>query len=315
MKHKRNWTLHLAILAFAIPTLLPFYFVINNSFRSNTEMYHSFFGFPKTIKFIAVYSIKTLKGEKGTVVVHDEQEQTSQTLTYPKALKFYFDSATKNYKSAWKVLRPYFLNTFIVVLATAFGVLVFGSITAYILSRFKFPGSKVVFYYFISTMMFPAVLTLVPSFLLVKELGLLNSRLALIIPAIAGGQVFAIFVFKSFFDGLPQDLFDSAKIDGAGHFSLYWNLILPLSKPVLSVVLIMNILGMWNSFLWPYIVNTDKKFHVIASGLFVLSQTEAAANFGLLYAAYITSSIPLLILFIYATKTFIQGMTSGAFKA
>jgi len=312
---KRTWTIHLAILAFAIPTLLPFYFVINNSFRSNTEMYHSFFGFPKTIKRLAVCSVKAVTGEKGMVTVHDEQEQISKSLTYAQAVKFYFDLATRNYKSAWKVLRPYFLNTFIVVIATALGVLLFGSITAYILSRFKFPGNKVIFYYFISTMMFPAVLTLVPSFLLVKELGLLNSRLALIIPAIAGGQVFAIFVFKSFFDGLPQDLFDSAKIDGAGHFSLYVHLILPLSKPVLSVVLIMNILGMWNSFLWPYIVNTDKKYHVIASGLFVLSQTEAAANFGLLYAAYITSSIPLLILFIYATKTFIQGMTSGAFKA
>ncbi len=315
MKNRKNWKLHLAILAFAIPTLLPFYFVINNSFRSNTEMYHSFFGFPKTLKYIAVYSIKTLKGEKGTVTVHDEQEQISKTVSYKGAVKFYFNSATRNYKSAWKVLRPYFVNTLLVVIATAFGVLMFGSITAYILSRFRFPGNKVIFYYFISTMMFPAVLTLVPSFLLVKKLGLLNSRLALIIPAIAGGQVFAIFVFKSFFDGLPQDLFDSAKIDGAGHFSLYWNLILPLSKPVLSVVLIMNVLGMWNSFLWPYIVNTDKKFHVIASGLFVLAQTEAAANFGLLYAAYITSSIPLLILFIYTTKTFIEGMTSGAFKA
>ncbi|RLD12067.1 MAG: hypothetical protein DRI44_01965 [Chlamydiae bacterium] len=315
MKHTKNWYLHLSILAFASLTLLPFYFVINNSFRSNTEMYHSFFGFPKTLEQLIVCSYKTIKGEKGTIVVNDEQEQISKTLTYKDAVKFYFDSVTRNYKSAWKVLRPYFLNTFLVVIATAFGVLVFGSVTAYILSRFKFPGNKVIFYYFISTMMFPAVLTLVPSFLLVKRLGLLNSRLALIIPAIAGGQVFAIFVFKSFFDGLPQDLFDSAKIDGAGHFSLYWNLILPLSKPVLSVVLIMNILGMWNSFLWPYIVNTDKKYHVIASGLFVLSQTEAAANFGLLYAAYITSSIPLLILFIYATKTFIQGMTSGAFKA
>ena len=315
MKHTKNWYLHLSILAFASLTLLPFYFVINNSFRSNTEMYHSFFGFPKTLEQLIVCSYKTIKGEKGTIVVNDEQEQISKTLTYKDAVKFYFDSVTRNYKSAWKVLRPYFLNTFLVVIATAFGVLVFGSVTAYILSRFKFPGNKVIFYYFISTMMFPAVLTLVPSFLLVKRLGLLNSRLALIIPEIAGGQVFAIFVFKSFFDGLPQDLFDSAKIDGAGHFSLYWNLILPLSKPVLSVVLIMNILGMWNSFLWPYIVNTDKKYHVIASGLFVLSQTEAAANFGLLYAAYITSSIPLLILFIYATKTFIQGMTSGAFKA
>jgi ABC-type glycerol-3-phosphate transport system permease component len=195
------------------------------------------------------------------------------------------------------------------------GVLLTGTVAAFVLSRFSFPGRRVVFYYFISTMMFPGVLTLVPSFLLVKQLGLLNSYSALIFPMIAGGQVFAIFVFKSFFDGLPQDLLDAAKIDGAGFLGLYWHVVVPLSQPVIAVVVIMNILGTWNSFLWPFIVNTDARYHIVASGLYVLSVSESANNMGVLFAAYVLSSIPLLILFAFATRPFMQGMTSGAFKA
>jgi len=278
------------------------------------EMYRSYFGFPKAITRTVSCGWNYLMGKEGTTPVMNDDKEIVQ-MPFNDAMYYYFSEGSENFRRAWKVLRPYIFNTLLVVLCTAFGVLFFGSVTAYIISRFKFLGHKVIFYYFVCTMMFPAVLTLVPSFLIVKKLGLLNSYWALILPGIAGGQVFAIFVFKSFFDGLPQDLFDSAKIDGAGHLSLYWNLILPLSKPVLSVVLIMNILATWNSFLWPFIVNTDKKYHVIASGLYTLTQSEAAGNMGMLFAAYVTSSIPLLILFVYATKLFMKGMTSGAFKA
>ncbi|MBI4560346.1 MAG: carbohydrate ABC transporter permease, partial [Candidatus Hydrogenedentes bacterium] len=172
-----------------------------------------------------------------------------------------------------------------------------------------------IFYFIISTLMFPGVLTLVPSFFLVKSLGLLNTYWAMILPYVAGGQVFAIFVFKSFFDGIPEDLFESARIDGAGHLQVYWHLVLPLSKSILAVVLIMNFLGTWNNFLWPFITNTEGKYHVIASGLYVLATSPYASNFNTLLAAYMISSIPLLILFVYATQPFIQGITTGALKA
>ena len=126
---------------------------------------------------------------------------------------------------------------------------------------------------------------------------------------------FGLLVFKSYFEGLPEDLFESARIDGAGHLQIYWQIVLPLSKPILSVVAIMNILGTWNNFLWPFITNTEGSHHVVSSGLYVLATTAHASNFSTLYAAYAISSIPLLVLFIYATKPFIRGVTSGAFKA
>ena len=90
---------------------------------------------------------------------------------------------------------------------------------------------------------------------------------------------------------------------------------LPLSKQVIAVVAVMNILGTWNNFLWPFITNSDSRYHVVSSGLYVMGSTQVASNFSTMFAAYILASIPLLVLFVYATKPFMQGVTSGAFKA
>jgi len=219
------------------------------------------------------------------------------------------------YRYAWEVLRPYTLNTILVCVVTGLGVVFVGSVSAYVFSRCRFKGKDSLFLAVLAFMMIPGVLTLVPSFLWVKQLGLLNSHWVLILPYMAGGQVFAIFLFKSFFDGLPGELFESAKMDGAGHFRLYWSVVLPLSKSVVAVVAIVNILGTWNNFLWPFITNSDAKYHVISSGLFLMNQSNVSSNYATMFAAYVLASIPLLILFLYATKPFMQGVTSGAFKA
>ena len=310
MKKRTHLSLHLAILLFASLTWLPFVFVLNNSFRSATEMYHTFFGLPNAFK----KGVGSVLSDRTSIQVQTDSGRQLE-LSNREAAIYYLGQAVKSYRYAWGVIRPYMVNSFVVSGTTAFGVLLLGSLSAYVLSRHRFSGSKTVYYYIISTMMFPAVLTLVPSFLLVKSLGLLNTYWAMILPYIAGGQVFAIFVFKSFFDGLPEDLFESARIDGAGHLQVYRHLIIPLSKPILSVVAIMSVLGTWNNFLWPFITNTENTHHVIASGLFVMATSAHAQNPAALYAAYMISSLPLLILFVYATRPFIQGVTSGAFKA
>ncbi len=277
--------LHTILIAILAMTLLPFVFVINNSFRTNSEMNHSFFGLPEAAQ--GLFS----------------------------ATSAAFQKLTESYRNAWEVLRPYVLNTLFVCAITAAAVVFLGSFTAYVFSRYKFPGSKALFLVILSFMMIPGVLTLVPSFMWVKQLGLLNSFWVLILPYVAGGQIFAIFVFKGFFDGLPGELFESARLDGAGHFKQYWNLVLPLSKQIVAVVLIVNVLGTWNNFLWPFITNTDAKYHVISSGLYTMSSSQLASNYATMYAAYVLSSIPILILFLYATKPFMSGVTSGAFKA
>ena len=326
MKRKRSDILiHITLIVIAALTLLPFVFVINNSFRRTSETYHGFFGIPAAVTQSVKFTYYKLTGHEDRIAVRLADEESGlrakdvplTRVSYRTAMRRLGNELTKGYRYAWSIFRPYMLNSLIVSITTAFGVILIGSVTAYVFSRYRFPGDKILFLAILSFMMIPGVLTLVPSFLWVKKLGLLNSYWVLILPYITGGQIIAIFLFKGFFDGLPNELFESARLDGAGHFRLYWHIVLPLSKQVIAVVMIVNILGTWNNFLWPQITNPDARYAVVSTGLFLMSQTQmqAQADQSVMFCAYVLASIPLLILFVYATKPFMAGVTSGAFKA
>lgn len=338
MKQRRDLLIHAILLTLLFLTMVPFAFVLNNSMRTNPEMYRSFFGVPAALKNAAQFTWMTLSGkgeaielrvrEDGLVadaaaaeapVPAEVGEPVSrwriQKMEYGEAMSRVGGTLTEGYRHAWGELRRYMINTIVVSLATTAGVLLLGSVSGYVFSRYRFTGRNALFGVMLSILMVPPVLTLVPSYLLVKELGLLNSYWVLIIPYVAGGQIVAIFLFKSFFDGLPEELFEAARLEGAGHFTLYWNLVLPLSKQVAAVVSVMTILGVWNNFLWPLVTNSETKYHVVSTGLYMMSQTATAQNFSAMYAAFVISSVPLIVLFVYATRPFMQGVTSGAFKA
>src|SRR3954471_1087751 len=225
-------------------------------------------------------------------------EQNHSFFGMPKSV--YLDG----YRFAWQTLRPYVVNSLLVCAGTVAGVVLVASISGYVFSRYRFPGHRLLFLAILSFMMIPGVLTLVPSFLWVKKLGLINTYWALILPYVAGGQIIAIFLFKGFFDGLPQELFESARLDGAGHFAQYRHIVLPLSKQIIAVVVIVNILGTWNNFLWPQIANGDSSYAVVSTGLYLMSATQATAagDASTMFAAYVISAVPLLVLFVYATK-------------
>ena len=319
--HNRNLIQHGILMLGVILTLVPFYFVLSNAIRSNNEIFRSPFAFPRAVRNIVSFTALTLTGRaqeiEYTVRVTDGETVMFETRrgAYGDAMGEQWQTMTDGFVYAWEVLRGYVVNSIFVSLTSALGVMLLGSISAYVFARYRFPGSGILFYVIISVMMIPGILTLVPSVQLVTALNLRNSYAVLILPYIATGQVFAIFVLRSFFQGLSEDLFDAARIDGAGHFRLYWHVVLPLSRPSLAVIAIMNILGTWNSFMWPFIVNSDQRYHVIASGLFSMSTSPIAQNYSAMFAAYTISSIPLLLLFVYATKPFLQGISSGAFKA
>ena len=162
--------------------------------------------------------------------------------------------------------------------------------------------------------MIPAVLTLVPSFLLVKSLGLMNTRWALILPYIAGGQVLAIFIMRAFFAGLPEELFEAARIDGAGEIGAFWRIAIPLTRPILVTIAIIQVLSTWNDYVWPFLVVQDDSLKTLVVGL-VLFQTRFYTNWGPLMAGYTLASIPLLLLFFVGMRYFIEGLTSGALRA
>ena len=329
-RRRSDIPIHLVLIAIAALTLTPFVFVVNNSLRRTSEQYHGFFNPPAALVNLARFTWFEVTGQADRIQLRQLPEAEDgkpakvraadvplTRLSYGAAMATSFRELTRGFVWAWRIFRPYMINSLLVSLSSAAGVVVVASLSAYVFSRYRFPGHKFLFLVILSFMMIPGVLTLVPSFLWVKQLHLLNSYSVLILPYIAGGQIIAIFLFKGFFDGLPQELFESARLDGAGHLQQYWHIVLPLSKQIMAVVVIVNILGTWNNFLWPQIANGDQSYAVVSTGLYLMSatQTVAAGDASTMFAAYVISAIPLLILFAYATKPFMTGVTSGAFKA
>jgi multiple sugar transport system permease protein/raffinose/stachyose/melibiose transport system permease protein len=192
-------------------------------------------------------------------------------------------------------------------------VLAFSSFPAYVFARFRFPLKELLYYLIISLLMIPPVLTLVPQYVLISDLGLLNSRLALILPYIAGGQVFGIFLLRSFYASQPQELFEAAQIDGAGDLLTFWHIALPLARPILGTLAVLNVVGTWNDIVWPTIVFSDQSLQNLSVGLTVF-ESEYNTNWGPLFAGYVIAALPLLLLFALVSRWFVEGLSSGALK-
>lgn len=219
----------------------------------------------------------------------------------------------ENYGVAWDIVRRPILNSLFVSIASAAGTVVFASLSAYVFARYRFPGREFLFFAVISLLMIPNVFQLIPRFMLVRELGLLNTYWALILPYIAGGQIFAIFVLRSFFASLPQELFDAAKIDGASDFKSFLYVAVPLSRSMIATLAILRLQQSWNDFIWPLVSTTDINIRTVIVQLSFL-QGQFGTQIGPMFAGYILGSLPLLIIFAFGMKQFIAGMTSGAIK-
>jgi multiple sugar transport system permease protein len=150
--------------------------------------------------------------------------------------------------------------------------------------------------------------------MLYKSLGLLNTKLVLIIPIITGGSVFGIFLLRGFFTGIPEEIFESARLEGATEFKVYYLICLPLSMPILGTLTIMQINGIWNDYLWPMITQQKHENLTISAGLIVHFVKEYSTNYPVQFAGYLLSSIPLILLFVFANKYYIEGLTSSAIK-
>jgi ABC-type glycerol-3-phosphate transport system permease component len=220
-----------------------------------------------------------------------------------------------NYILAWDLIQRYLVNTIFIVLCTVVGVLFLSSITAYVFARYKFPGKNQLFFMILILLMIPGVIGFVPSIVLVlKIFKLSNNFLGVLFPYWAGGEVFAIYVLRTFFEGLPEEMFEAARLDGAGHLDLYWRITIPLSGSILSVIAILNIIGTWNDYVWPLIVLASESKRTIAVGLTFLRDTKQPDP-GVEMATYVIASIPMFILFLATMKTFVRGIASGALKA
>ena len=220
----------------------------------------------------------------------------------------------ENYAAAWEQVDRYLVNTIYVGTVSVVAGLISTSLAGYVFARHSFPAKGFLFSAIMMLMMIPGILQLIPQFMWCKQLGLLNSYWVLILPYIAAGQAYSIYILRTFFASLPQGLFDAAKIDGASDLQIYYRVALPLSKGILGTLAILRFTGVWNDLIWPLIAVNDETHRTITVGLYFF-QSGTLTQYGAMFAGYFIASIPLLILFGFFMNQFMAGITSGAIKA
>ena len=219
-----------------------------------------------------------------------------------------------NYSSAFRIVWRYIVNSVIYSGSTICLIAIIASVAGYVFARFRFPFKTVLFLAFITLIMVPGVLTLAPRFVLVRDLRLLNTPLALISVWVSGGLVLSTWLMRSYFESLPPELFDAAYVDGAAEWQVFVYVSVPLARPMIATVAMTTLIGTWNDLIWPLVTITDKGKMPLALGLMQFS-SEFETDWGTLFAGYVISAVPLLCVFAVAMRQFISGLTSGAVKA
>ncbi len=271
MKKLASIPAFLILIALALTMLVPFLWMLSTSLMQELEVYH----FPP--KFL------------------------------PSVFKW------SNYTEAL-TLQPFgrfFLNTAIVAGASVLGQLLFCSMAAYAFARLRFRWRDRLFAVYLGTMMIPAIVTVIPSFLLINMFGWMNTYWALFTPSLS--SVWGIFLLRQFFLTIPRDLEDAARVDGASELTIFWRIVLPLSKPALATLAIFAFMGSWKDFLWPLLVTNRVDMRTVEVGI---------ANFSTLYAtdwphqmaAAVIVMLPIVVVFFLAQKHFVQGITMTGMK-
>ena len=245
-----------------------------------------------------------------TALKPDEQMAAWPPIWIPSPVRW------DHFISAWTVGRfdLYFRNTAFIAVVATFGQLLTASAAAFGFGRLRAPGRDQLFAVLLATMMLPGVVTLIPTFVLMKELDWLDSYKPLIIPYYFGGGAFYIFMLRQFFLTIPKEIFESAYIDGATNYRLYWQIMLPLTKPALSTVAIFGFMGHWNDFMGPLIyINSPEKF-TLSLGLAVF-RTQTETRVQEMMAMSLLMTLPVLVVFFFFQQYFIQGVVMTGIKA
>ncbi|NEB91080.1 carbohydrate ABC transporter permease [Streptomyces bauhiniae] len=227
--------------------------------------------------------------------------------------KLHFD----NWSRAWSQahMSDYFLNTVLVVGGSLIGTLVLGSMAAYVLARFDFPGNRFIYFLFVGGMSFPIMLALVPLFYVVNNMGMLNTIHGLILVYIAYSLPFTVFFLTAFFRTLPTSVAEAAFVDGASHTRTFFQIMLPMAKPGLISVGIFNFLGQWNQYMLPTVLNTDPDKKVLTQGLVQLAVSQGyKGDWSGLFAGLVMAMLPVLAAYIVFQRQVVAGLTAGALK-
>lgn len=227
---------------------------------------------------------------------------------YPHLLTF------QNFREVWteQPMARYLFNTGLVATSVTLGVLATSSLAGHAFARMHFPGREVLFGLFLATMMIPFEVLLIPDFLIVRQLGWIDTYWALIVPWTA--SVFGIFLLRQTFMGIPDELYEASQLDGCGHGRYLARVAIPLSTPALITVAIVTFLGSWNSLLWPLVVTNRDEMRVIQVGLIAYLSAEGS-QYQLVMAAATISILPIVALFLVAQRYFVEGIARTGLKS
>ncbi len=263
---------HGALIPMAFIFLLPFFWMLSTSLKPDTQLY----SYPP-------------------VWIPDP----FNWLNYPDAT---------TYITFWLYLR----NTVIIALGATIGALLSCSLVAYSLARIPWPGRNVLFIFTVATLMLPGTVTMIPLFLIFKNLGWVGDFRPLIVPHFFGGALY-IFLLRQFFMTIPMELSEAARMDGANEIRIYASIILPLVKPALATVAIFEVIARWRDYLGPLIYLKDQETYTLSLGIYEY-RSQYGAEWGLLMAASVMMTLPILLMFFFLQKSFVQGIALTGIK-
>jgi len=236
-----------------------------------------------------------------------QEEIFRDTSLLPKVFHF------ENYYLAWMEggFGRFFLNSIFYTASVVIGIVIVASLAAYAFSRLHFPGKNILFFIFIAAMMIPIPGSFVPLYILLNKLHLRNTALGYILAMINVGLSTSIFLLKTFFDKMPTELEDAARIDGCSKLGIWWNVALPLAKPVLAVVVVFNALTVWNEYVLALIIFDSRALMPLQVALMTF-QGEFITRYPLLMAGLTITALPIIIIYLLMQKYIVKGVTAGA---
>ena len=276
MNHTRRWIIELLIALAALLFVAPVILIFVTSLKPDGEI----------VKF------ESFLPQNPRVGIHDN---FGHIFTNPEEVPIF----------RW-LANSIFISSCVTLL-----VLTVDSLAAYALSRLDLPGGRWIFGIIIATLMVPGQILLVPVYLILSKLGWLDTPLALIVPAGAGA--FGVFLLTQFFKAIPRELEEAAMLDGCGRFRIYWNIMLPLSKPALATLAILTFIGSWNDFLGPLVFLDSVERYTLPVGV-ALFQSSYASEYGLTLAASVVCTTPILIIFLIFSRQIIRGLAMSGLK-
>jgi raffinose/stachyose/melibiose transport system permease protein len=247
------------------------------------------------------------------IMVFSGFKSTMEIFKAPFALPDFANVA--NFTAIWtqtNFLR-YLFNSFLITGSSIVLILVLGTMGAYAIARYEFFGASFVLLFFIAGLTLPLKLAIIPLFILMRDLGILNNQLSLICVYVAMGLPSTVFIMTGFIRTLPSELEDAARMDGASELRIMWSVMLPLARPAMVIAAIQNVVPIWNDFFFPLVFIQNDDLKTLPQGLTAF-MGEYTTNWGVLFAGLTLSAAPITILYIVLSKQFINGMTSGAVK-